>query len=119
MLTRQSTPLLSRQWLRLSCVLFALPIRLKIYDSCQKNTQQDLGAADQGDVYVRIVLKQSSHRYRSSGKRGKAAKRRRWIECAMIGKSTRPDRIQQTENKRVLRNRQRGDSDERPEHDTA
>src|SRR5258708_13194886 len=96
MLTRQSTPLLSRQWRRLSCVLFSLPIRLKIYDSCQKNTQQDLGAADQGDVYVRIVLKQSSHRYRSSGKRAKAAKRRRWFECARLANSPPPDPIHQT-----------------------
>jgi len=104
-ISSQSQPLLSRQWRRLSCVLFSFPIRLKIYDGCQKNTQQDLGAANERDVYVRIVLKQSSHRYRSSGKRGKAAKGRRWIECAMIGKSAGPDRIQQTEKKSVLRNR--------------
>src|SRR5260221_4419832 len=102
MLTRQSTPMLSCQWRRLSCVLLSLPIRPKIHDSCQKNTQQDFGAANEGDVYVRIVLKQSSHRYCSSGKRGKAAKGRRWIECAMIGRATGPTAYSRQETKRIL-----------------
>src|SRR6266446_7292793 len=101
MLTRQSTHLLIRQWRRCSYVLVGifLTIRLKIYDGCQKNTQQDLGAANQGDVYFRIVLKQSSHRYGRRRKPGKAAKGRRWIDCATVSNSARPDRKQQTEEK--------------------